>query len=211
MSFEKYFSQDESDEGYFLSLNERDWHSYLDAIDSEAGKFLVLFIGSRHVSNHLDMIFSKMKWRKVIFDGYDCPNDDVVEVVTFHKNPVLIASRAIFFFMEKIWDVLVGEEKSLNSGICWHFAKLIATMREEMLSGVASVDSCEYVLGICHFKNVLAAVNGALSSMDKLPELDAKVKGFADDLTLALFDIRELAWQSIVMCNVSERRYNEGP
>ncbi|MDR1433512.1 MAG: hypothetical protein LBI61_04240 [Puniceicoccales bacterium] len=210
MNLEGYFSQDESDEGYFLSLSERGWHSYLDAVDSEAGKFFRLFIESRSISNHLDMIFAEMKWKKVIFDGCDCPNEDGVEVVTFHKNPVLIASKAIFFFIERIWDVLVAEEKGLSAGTCWRFAKIIASMREEMLSGIASVDSCEYILGICHFKNVVAAVNDVLSSMWKLPKPGAKVNGFTNDFTVSLFDIRELAWQSIVMCNISEKRYNEG-
>ena len=44
MSLEKYYPQGDYDEGSQFSLNEAGWHSYLSAVDVEAGKFLRLFI-----------------------------------------------------------------------------------------------------------------------------------------------------------------------
>jgi intracellular sulfur oxidation DsrE/DsrF family protein len=211
MNVERYFSQDDSEEGFFSPLNETDWRSYLSAIDVEVGKFFKLFIESRHVSNHMDMIFSAMKWGKIIFTCDDGGDDDDVEVVTFHKSPVNIASRAIFFFMEKIIDVLVSEEKGISVRVCRNICRLIGIMRDEMLHGIASVDSCEYVLGVCHFKTVLAAVNEGVNFAKNLRESDSKMIPFANDLMIALFDVRELAWQSIVSCYAAERRCDDGP
>ncbi|MDR1413680.1 MAG: hypothetical protein LBI56_01940 [Puniceicoccales bacterium] len=209
MDLERYFSQDDGESGFPFSLNEKDWHSYLAAIDSEAGKFFKLFIEKRYISNHLDIIFSEMSWKKIFFNGGDCVDDDV-EVVTFHKNPVNIASKAIFLFMEKIWDILLSREKHLSVELCWRFAKLMNIMQNEMLSGIANIDSCEYVLAVCHFKNVMAVVNRAMSSLELFPDLTGAMSGFMKDFIAALFDIRELAWQSIVLCNISEHRYNDG-
>jgi hypothetical protein len=207
MSVEKYFSRDadDCDGDCHFALNEKEWHSYLAAVDAEAGKFFRLFVRTRRASNHLDVIFSKMKWRRITFSGGDISrDDDKVEVVTFHKHPVNIASRAIFFFLEKICDFFI-----MNSGVigvtdCWHFAKLMGTMRTEMLSGIANVDAMEYMLAVCHFKNVMAAVNGALFALRKLPA-KGPIGRFLPDLTVALFDIRELAWQSIVLCTAAEK------
>jgi hypothetical protein len=213
MSVEKYFSHDtdDCDEDFPFTLNEREWHSYLAAIDAEAGKFFRLFVQSRHVSNHLDVIFAAMKWRRITFSGDDAAyNGDQVEVVTFHKNPVNIASKAIFFFMEKIWDFLLASGDGVAAPVCWNFAKLMNTMRTEMISGIANIDALEYMLSVCHFKNVMAAVNAALSALKKLPCADARMRWFASDFTTALFDIRELAWQSIVLCTVAEKRCNDG-
>ncbi|MDR1401391.1 MAG: hypothetical protein LBI81_00325 [Puniceicoccales bacterium] len=209
MDLERYFLQDDGEGGFPFSLNEKDWSSYLAAIDSEAGKFFRLFIEKRYMSNHLDIIFSEMSWKKIFFNGGDCVSSDV-EVVTFHKNPVNIASKAIFFFVEKIWDILISREKKLPVETCWLFAKLMNIMQKEMLSGIANIDSCEYILAICHFKNVMAAVNSAINSLETFPDVSDRAKGFLRDFTMALFDIRELAWQSIVLCNVSEHRYNDG-
>jgi hypothetical protein len=211
MNFEKYFPLDENNEGYSFSLNEKDWHSYLAAIDTETGKLFRLFIESRHISNHLDMIFAAMRWKKIFFTSSRLEDDDSVEIVTFHRNPVYIASRAIFFFMEKIWDILVAEGKPLTAAACWHFAKLINSMQREMFGGIASIDSCEYILAVCHFKNVMAAVNDAIFSLRKVPPIGGKAEGFVHDFTVSLFDIRELAWQSISLCNVAEKRCNDGP
>ncbi|MDR2779037.1 MAG: hypothetical protein LBB16_01990 [Puniceicoccales bacterium] len=210
MNFEKYFPLDENNEGYSFSLNEKDWRSYLAAIDTETGKFFKLFIESRHISNHLDMIFAAMQWRKIIFTSNRLDSGDSIEIVTFHKNPVYIASKAIFFFMEKIWDISISEGKSLTITTCWHFAKLINAMQKEMFGGIASIDSCEYVLAVCHFKNVMAVVNDAMFSLRKLPPIGGKAAGFIHDFAVSLFDVRELAWQSISLCNVAEKRCNEG-
>ncbi|MDR2628902.1 MAG: hypothetical protein LBC30_02860 [Puniceicoccales bacterium] len=210
MNLEKYFPSEENNEGYPFSLNEKDWYSYLAAIDTESGKLFELLIESRHISNHLDIIFAAMQWKKIIFTSNRLDDGNSVEIVTFHRNPVYIASKAIFFFMEKIWDILVAEWKPLEVTTCWYFAKLMNTMQKEMFGGIASIDSCEYVLAVCHFKNVMAAVNNAMFSLKKLPLLEGKVKGFVYDFTVSLFDIRELAWQSISLCNVAEKRCNEG-
>ncbi|MDR2776432.1 MAG: hypothetical protein LBB17_00060 [Puniceicoccales bacterium] len=210
MNLEKYFLSEENNEGYPFSLKEKEWHSYLAAIDTETGKLFELLIESRHISNHLDIIFTAMQWKKIIFTSNRLDDDNSVEIVTFHRNPVYIASKAIFFFMEKIWDILVAEWKPLEVTTCWYFAKLMNTMQKEMFGGIASIDSCEYVLAVCHFKNVMAAVNNAMFSLKKLPLLEGKIKGFVYDFTVSLFDIRELAWQSISLCNVAEKRCNEG-
>jgi hypothetical protein len=211
MNVEEYFSQDDNDEGLLFPMSEGNWHSYLAAIDAETGRFFNLFMQHKHVSNHLDVVFDAMRWGKIVFSGESFADGEEVEVVTFHKNPVNIASRAIFFFMEKIWDIFVSESKTVTAATCWHFSKLMSGMQREMLSGVASVDSCEYSLGICHFKNVMAAVNETIVAVRKLPNGEGSAARFVQGLLLALFDIRELAWQSIMLCNVSDRKRHDGP
>jgi hypothetical protein len=208
MNLEKYFSQNEDDESFSFSLSEKDWRSYLAAIDAEAGHFFRAFVESRCIANHLDMLFIAMKWKKIVFSGSlssEC--DDEIEVVTFHKNPMNIAAKAVFFFMEKICDFLMENGKHFDVPTCWKFAKQLSAMKTEMLSGFASVEACEYLLGICHFKNVIAAVNGAIVCSWDISDVKNSCAGAIRDLTIALFDIREIAWQSIVLCNVAENRY----
>ncbi|MDR2737887.1 MAG: hypothetical protein LBB18_03010 [Puniceicoccales bacterium] len=211
MKSEGYFLQDDNDEGLLFPMNEGNWHSYLAAIDAETGRFFKLFIENKHISNHLDVVFDAMQWGKIIFNGGGFMDGEEVEVVTFHKSPINIASRAIFFFMEKIWDIFVSECKSLNAAACWRLSKLMASMQREMLSGVASVDAGEYALGICHFKSVIAEVNCAIVAARGLPDDCEKATMFAKDFSVALFDIREIAWQSIMLCNISEKSHGEGP
>ena len=207
MNFEKYFSSNEGDEGCSFSLSEKDWHSYLLAIDSEIAKFFKLFIQTRHISNHLDLVFTMMKWRRVIFTNER--SDDDVEVVTFHKNPVYIASRAILFFIEKLWDFLLQKCPNVTPSLCWEFAKLINTVKDEMLCGVVGVDSCDFLLSVCHFKNLVAAIDKIFLLVNRLPDLPDDLQGFYKDIQTALFDIRELAWQSIMLCKNSDRHYND--
>jgi hypothetical protein len=212
MNADGYLSADADEDGFSFSLNERDWHSYLAMVDAEVGKFFKLFIASKHVANHLDMIFAAMKWEKILFNNENksFTDDDAVEVVTFHKNPINIAARAIFFFVEKIWDILVAESKNIDASLCWNFSKLIGAMQREMFGGIANIDSYEYLLSVCHFKNVMATVNSAIAALKNFPKITGKAESFTRDFTIALFDIRELAWQSILLCHMAEKNYNDG-
>jgi hypothetical protein len=211
MSKNGFLFQEDGDEGLLFQMLEGDWISYLTVIDDEAGRFFKLFIENRHVSNHLDIVFNAMRWGKIIFSSDDTSLDcEEIEVVTFHKSPVNIASRAVFFFIEKIWDIFLMKRKDVSAATCWNFAKLINTMQREMLSGIASVDSMEYDLAICHFKNVLAMVNEAILARSGLPDTGESTEKFIADLTIALFDIRELALQSIMMCSAAAANHGDG-
>jgi hypothetical protein len=209
VSAEEYFLQDDSDEGLLFPMSEGNWHSYLAAIDAETGRFFKLFIEYRHVANHLEGILDAMQWKKIVFKNEGFYGEEDVEIVTFHKNPLNIASKAIFFFIEKIWDIYTAECKTLTADACWRFAKLMNKMQNEMHSGVASLDSCEFSLGICHFKNVMSTVNEVISVAKKLPCDSDKCRMFATDFMIALFDIRELAWQSILLCSISEENLGD--
>ena len=152
MSLGKYYPRGDYDEGSQFSLNEAEWYSYLSTVDAEAGKFLRLFILIRYVSNHLDIIFSKMRWDKV-FVGKKISSYDDIDVTTFHKNPINIA----FFFAEKIWGMLLKSCDKVLSEDCWKFFTSMHLIHVEMISGVASMDTCEYLLALCHFKNAVLA------------------------------------------------------
>ena len=163
MSLEKYYPQGDYDEGSQFSLNEAGWHSYLSAVDVEAGKFLRLFILIRHVSNHLDIIFSKMRWNKVFVGKKISSYDDDIDVTTFHKNPINIASKALFFFAEKIWGMLLKSCDKVLAEDCWKLSTSMHLIHVEMISAVASMDTFEYLLALCHFKNAVAGVQRMLS------------------------------------------------
>ena len=200
MSLEKYYPQGDYDEGSQFSLNEAEWHSYLSAVDAEAGKFLRLFILIRHVSNHLDIIFSKMKWNKVFVCKRTNNYDEDIDVTTFHKNPINVASKALFFFAEKIWGMLLKSCDKVLAEDCWKFSTSMNLIHVEMISGVASMDTCEYLLALCHFKNAVAGVQRILSILPSFCKFDEDFPGFNKDISIVLFDLRELAWCGIAMC-----------
>jgi hypothetical protein len=212
MNFEEYFSPYpcDGDDGYSFPVSEREWHAYLATVDVEVERFFRLFLERKCFSNHLDSIFAEMKWEMIDFGQEEPVGEDSAEVATFHKTAVNIASRAIFFFIEVIWDIFVGECKDLEAAVCWRFSKILATMQREMVAGVANVGAFEYVLGVCHFKNVIVATHEALAAIGSLPEVSGPLAGFVRDFTIALFDIRELAWQGIVLCRMAEKYNDDG-
>lgn len=205
MSLEKYYPQGDFEEGAQFSLTERQWHAYLSAIDAEAGRFFKMFVIARHVANHLDMIFAKMKWDRSTVGRASIMSD----IVTFHKNPVYIAAKSICFFMNKILELFFDENKTLVVKDYWKFIKCVSDIRCDMICGVANIDVGEYLLAICHFKQVISCVNDAIVLVDKMPKSSGKMSGLKTDINIALFDIRELAWYGITMSKQADCRNDD--
>ena len=191
MSREKYYPQGDYDEGSQFSLNEAEWHSYLSSVDGEAGKFLRIFILIRHVSNHLDIIFSKMRWDKVLVGKKVSSYDEDIEITTFHKNPINIASKALFFFAEKILGMLLKSCDNVLADDCWKFSTSMNLIHIEMISGVASMDTCEYLLALCHFKNAISGVQKMLSILPSFCKFQVLIKIFQ------LFCLIYVSWHGV--------------
>lgn len=208
MSLEKYYPQGDFEEWAQFSLTEKQWHVYLSAIDAEAGKFFKLFILTRHIANHLDMIFAKMKWDRVV-SGMSGRQSIMSDVVTFHKNPIYIATRSVCYFLEKILELLFSENKTLVVKDYWGFIKCINDIRCEMICGVANIDVGECLLAICHFKQAISYVNNAIVLAGQMPKFSGKMNGLKSDIGVALFDIRDLAWYGIAMSKHADCRNDD--
>ena len=83
---------------------------------------------------------------------------------------------------------------------CWKLSTSMHLIHVEMISAVASMDTFEYLLALCHFKNAVAGVQRMLSILPSFCKFDEDFPGFNKDISIVLFDLRELAWCGIAMC-----------
>ena len=141
-----------------------------------------------------------MRWDKVLVGKKINSYDEDIEITTFHKNPINIASKALFFFAEKILGMLLKSCDNVLADDCWKFSTSMNLIHIEMISGVASMDTCEYLLALCHFKNAISGVQKMLSILPSFCKFDENFPGFNKDISIVLFDLRELAWCGIAMC-----------
>lgn len=199
---------DWSDQSSYV-WSERVGRQYLLDVTKEVERFYNLYIRTRHIANHLDFIFANMRWRHLVgrarrFGGKESKN---IPITTFHCNPLNIAFTSIFAFIESIFEISIRSDSAFQAITYFKLHQLINKTLLNQQEGTYSIDSGDYVLAVCHFKNVISTVNELMTmSMALKTSINNKSKkkaseDFFKDLNIALFDIRELSWQAVSFCN----------
>ncbi len=203
-----FFSDDWGDQSYY-TWSEQSGRKYLLEVTKETKKFYELYIKLRHISNHLDFIFATMQWKQLenkIKIARDSFSDDV-HINTFHGNPLNIAFTSIFAFIDSIFEVLIKSEYPFSTLNYFRLYRLVNKASLNQQQGVYSIDSGDFILATCHFKNVIATVNDLIRELSTLnaskdsQDKEKSLENFLKDMKIAMFDIRELSWQAISFCN----------
>jgi hypothetical protein len=196
------FSFDDSGDQSSYVWSERNGQRYLASVDEHVHKFYELYVKSRCISNHLDFIFAKMNWvgkpgcvQKS--DSYEGDDD----IATFHCSPLNIAFNAVFAFLENIFDIATRGDSPLSRRHYFSMYRLIDAMLRESMCGIFSIDSADYVLATCHFKRVMRGANSMLFVCNDLLSSADDATGLLVDVRTAMFDIRELSWHAISLCD----------
>lgn len=205
---------DGNNEGFPLYFGEGAWSSYLKEVDAERVEFLKMFIQMRHISNHLDVIFSKIRWNRVVFKS---ETGEGIEVATFHKSPCFIATQAILSFIETVVMVALQQQKLVTPQWVFQFMSCLNAIQKNFTCGIACVDAEDFSLGICHLKKGMQSVQKAIALLKEFPtkQIDGESTHFTalcivKDLQLSLFDIRELLWSGILACTLNVSNQEDG-
>jgi hypothetical protein len=198
--------EDFGDQSSYL-WTERNGRKYLAGVGESIGRFYELYIQTRHISNHMDLIFTKMKWLKLPSDAQKLGfHEDGNNVITFHRSPLYIAFSAILAFIENIFNVATQRNVSLPLVEYFDVCKSLNLISRELMCGIFSLDSTDYALATCHFKNVIRASNAILFTCNILlastdGENNSGLLDLLTDLRIATFDIHELSWQATMLCD----------
>ncbi len=207
-NFEFNFSSDDWNDQSSYMWSEQSGRKYLLEVSKETEKFYNLYIRLRHIANHLDFIFATMLWKHIQSKAQNLNNDfkNDVNINTFHCNPLNIAFVAIFAFVENILEIALKANCSLSTLKYFYLHQLVNKVAFNQQQGIYSMDSGDYVLAICHFKNILSIINKILALLKEISlkspqKKENTLNNFLKDFNIAIFDLRELSWQAISLCN----------
>ncbi len=192
-------SPDDSEEHGELVWNEFDWERYLRQRDEAVGEYRQVYDKVADQPERIDEIARQLGWEPTLdgdADGDDDDDedfDDDLDPYTLHRNPVYVATRALFA------GLIEATEAAALSGIDFsavHAFPLLRTLHAAEMSvvlGVQSLDLGDTALGISQLKRALSLLNRAMSLVpdspsgaeDDLPELNRYARP-------RLFDLREI-------------------
>jgi hypothetical protein len=188
-----------------LAWNEFDWERYLREQDDAIERYLRFYESCRQSAQRLDEVAEKMNWSQDDWtddsdveevqtdddaeDDFDEPQD----VYTLHKNPIFIATKAIYLGLNRSWLTVAADPANVSQSAALAITGSLHTGEDHAVQAIHALDFGDYAMAVSLFKRALSALNGtlALFNADSLADSPGAAK-WRDDALPRLFDLREI-------------------
>lgn len=197
-----------------LVWNEFDWERYLRDQDEVVLRYLAFYEQLKSTPERLDEAARLMGWgvEEWTSDGVaDGEADDEIDETddgaepvevdmgdeddpyTLHKNPIYVATRALFLSLKRTWEQTADDPAKVPQKLALaHHAALLRT-EDQAMQAVSALDFGDYAMAISLFKRALRELNFALATL--APE-DCRhsraLASYREDALPRLFDLREV-------------------
>ncbi len=193
-----------------LVWNEFDWERYLREQDEAIQLYLARYEALRRCADRIDAVAEQMGWEQAEeevaeetgprleeedptadFEGAD-------QVYTLHKNPVFIATKAIYLGLRRPWEILASESGKVPAELAVGYLVSLHRGEEQASQAVHALDFGDYAMAVSLFKRALAELNHSLAVLNG--EATAKhraVTAYREEALPRLFDLREI-WLRVI-------------
>ncbi|HVW22675.1 MAG TPA: hypothetical protein VHC86_15775 [Opitutaceae bacterium] len=189
-----------------LAWNEFDWERYLREQDETVQRYLGLYEAYRSQADRIDLVADQMGWEQPQEEAEPAAEEPVAEesgfdgeedVYTLHKNPVYIATKAIYLGLKRPWELLASAGKA-PSALAVGYLVSLHRGEEQAVQAINALDFGDYAMAVSLFKRALDAVNRSLALMNSEATASCRAAhAYREEALARLFDLREI-WLRII-------------
>ncbi len=195
-----------------LAWNEFDWERYLREQDDSIHRYLGFYEAFRETPNRLDVVAEQMGWDQGTWaEDDETPADEELakepadrpepEVYTLHKNPIFIATKAIYLSLKRPWELTAGDSAKVPPALALGFLASLHRGEEQAVQAIHALDFGDYAMAVSLFKRALSALNHSLALLNAdAAQPHRIVRDFRVQALPALFDLREIWLRVIAEC-----------
>ncbi len=196
---------DEWDDRGELAWNEFDWERYLREQDEAVINYLRFYESCRHASDRIDAVAEKMGWGENDWhedaeagEEAESPVDehafeDNDGVYTLHKNPIFIATKAIYLGLNRSWQPLASDPLKVPQALAIRVLSSLHRGEEQAVQAIHALEFGDFAMAVSQFKRALSALNGTLALLHGDPVAHhRRVLAWRQDAMPQLFDLREI-------------------
>jgi hypothetical protein len=191
-----------------LAWNEFDWERYLREQDEAVSRYLRFYEASKGGIDRIDRVAEKMNWGQDDWsdDGEAEEDDsddetDEDEVYTLHKNPIFIATKAIYLSLGRSWKVLAADESKVPQPLAVSMLASLHAGEEHSVQAIHALDFGDYAMAVSLFKRALSALNGSFALANgEVATAHRHVVAWREHALASLFDLREIWLRVIAEC-----------
>jgi hypothetical protein len=193
------------DERGELAWNEFDWENYLREQDDVVRRYLAHYEGLKNNPQRIDEIAHLMGWDQETWntddiseapDAAPAPADlgeYDLEPYTLHKNPVFIATKAIYLSLTLAWQRVAADPAKVAQPLALAFQAPLHRGEQHASLAIQALDLGDYAMAISLFKRALRDLNTSLSLLDERAVARHRaMAAFREDALPRLFDLREI-------------------
>ncbi len=191
-----------------LAWNEFDWERYLREQDEVIERYVRLYENISAGTDRIDRVAEKMDWGDSDWsdDSDDDEDDDDdsgsdAEVYTLHKNPIFIATKAIYQTLDRSWQQLAVDGAKVPQAPAVALLASLHRGEEQAVHAIHALDFGDYAMAVSLFKRALGALNASLAivSDDALGQ-HPQLLAWRELAVPRLFDLREVWLRVIAEC-----------
>jgi len=197
-----------------LAWNEFDWERYLREQDDSIHRYLGFYEAFQHSPNRIDTVAEQMGWGQGTWSDdteaaevvdedptSDAPDTGEPEVYTLHKNPIFIATKAIYLSVKRPWELKAGDASKVPPPLALGLLASLHRGEEQAVQAIHALDFGDYAMAISLFKRALSALNATLALLNAESSMDHRMVVAYRETTLPkLFDLREIWLRVIAEC-----------
>lgn len=197
-----------------LAWNEFDWERYLREQDDSIHRYLGFYEAFQHSPNRIDTVAEQMGWGQGTWSDdteaaevvdedptSDAPDSGEPEVYTLHKNPIFIATKAIYLSVKRPWELKAGDASKVPPPLALGLLASLHRGEEQAVQAIHALDFGDYAMAISLFKRALSALNATLALLNAESSMDHRMVVAYRETTLPkLFDLREIWLRVIAEC-----------
>ncbi len=212
-----------------LAWNEFDWENYLREQDEVIHRYIAFYEKLKGHPERLDEVAHQMGWDEESwstdgdFESSDVPaapaNEDApsaagefdAEPYTLHKNPIFIATKAIYLGLKRAWERLADDPARVGQPLALSFHASLYRGEEQAMLAIQALDFGDYAMAISLFKRSLRELNQSLALLGSEGARESRALAyFREDALPRLFDLREIWLRVMNECRQELERPVEG-
>jgi hypothetical protein len=206
-------SENEWEENGDLAWNEFDWEVYLREQDNAIHRYLGFYESLKPGPERIDEVADRMGWDRL--EAEEAEEREVPEKVLFsdeiytlQKNPVFIATKALFMSLRATWEHAASEPGRVPQPVAVGMLSALHRCEDQAIMAVHALDFGDYAMAVCLFKRALAALNDCFAHLGtEEADANAAITGCREEMRHRLFDLREIWLRVVNDC----RDDSEGP
>jgi hypothetical protein len=195
-----------------LAWNEFDWERYLREQDEAIQRYLRYYEECKAGPDRIDVVAEKMNWGQdewtddeaEDFDDEDEAEDDLEDsddVYTLHKNPIFIATKAIYVGLNRSWQTLASDGTKVPQSLAVSMLAALHRGEEQAVQAIHALDFGDYAMAVSLFKRALSALNGSLALInDDSITRYRHVLAWREEALPRFFDLREVWLRVMAEC-----------
>jgi hypothetical protein len=134
-------------------------------------------------------------------DDDDESADGEDEVYTLHKNPIFIATKAIYLGLHRSWQAIAADPSRVPQPLALAMLASLHRGEEHAVQAIHALDFGDYAMAVSLFKRALSALNGSLSLVNAdAAQRYRSVLAWREDALPRFFDLREVWLRVMAEC-----------